>query len=440
MPAEEEKNEAASVTESLYKQNLELAVKNKTLSLLRKLYEISVLALLPAELSEKLSSAIREDFSFERVSILLYTPETDVLAPLAHAESDRFTKARAADSTATRGLEHASAAPFFGPLIAAKEMQYTEDLAAVWGASLTPEGLATLATEGHVRSVLAYPLLINDAVRGAFTIHLNRTYADLTDYEKEAIQSLRDVIAVALDKALIYQELRDTNERQEGLIRFISHEVKGFLTKDMGAFAALDEGDFGELPAELKPFVERALAQTRDGVGSVMDILKASNLKKGTTSYQMGPFDLDALAKDVVEKSQVLAAAKNLALTYTSDPAGAPYTMNGDQKEIGDHVLRNLVENSINYTPTGSIAVSLKKENGKFVFAVKDTGIGITDEDKARLFTEGGHGKDSQKVNVHSTGYGLFIAKNIVLAHNGTIRAESEGAGKGSTFIAELPA
>ena len=56
-----------------------------------------------------------------------------------------------------------------------------------------------------------------------------------------------------------------------------------------------------------------------------------------------------------------------------------------------------------------------------------------------RLFTEGGHGKDSQKVNAHSTGYGLYIAKNIVLAHGGAIRAESEGAGKGSTFIVEFP-
>ena len=70
---------------------------------------------------------------------------------------------------------------------------------------------------------------------------------------------------------------------------------------------------------------------------------------------------------------------------------------------------------------------------------MKDTGIGINEEDKERLFTEGGHGKDSQKVNAHSTGYGLFIAKSIVLAHGGTIRAESDGEGKGSTFIVEFP-
>ncbi len=66
--------------------------------------------------------------------------------------------------------------------------------------------------------------------------------------------------------------------------------------------------------------------------------------------------------------------------------------------------------------------------------------MGSSEEDKKRLFTEGGHGKESQKVNVHSTGYGLFIAKNVTEAHGGTIRAESTGPGQGSTFVVELPA
>jgi len=113
--------------------------------------------------------------------------------------------------------------------------------------------------------------------------------------------------------------------------------------------------------------------------------------------------------------------------------------LTGDKAELGDHVLRNVIDNSISYTPTGAIDVSLKKAAGKIVVAVRDTGVGITEEDKQRLFTEGGHGKDSQTINVHSTGYGLYIAKNIVEAHGGTIRAESAGAGKGSTFIIELP-
>ena len=56
------------------------------------------------------------------------------------------------------------------------------------------------------------------------------------------------------------------------------------------------------------------------------------------------------------------------------------------------------------------------------------------------LFTEGGHGKDSVKINVESTGFGLYIVKQIVDAHKGRVWAESEGAGKGTQFYVELPA
>ncbi len=70
---------------------------------------------------------------------------------------------------------------------------------------------------------------------------------------------------------------------------------------------------------------------------------------------------------------------------------------------------------------------------------MEDSGIGITPEDMKKLFTEGGHGKDSTKVNVESTGFGLYIVKSIIEAHKGKVWAESEGAGKGSRFIIELP-
>ncbi|MBU6388558.1 HAMP domain-containing histidine kinase [Patescibacteria group bacterium] len=233
------------------------------------------------------------------------------------------------------------------------------------------------------------------------------------------------------------KELEETNERQETLIHFIGHEVKGFLTKDAGTFASLSEGDFGVLPETLKPFVDHALAESRRGVDAVANILKAANLKKGTVAYAKESFDLKALVADAVEKAKPAAKEKGLALSFNADESS--YRMTGDKVQIRDHVLRNLIDNAINYTPSGAINVSLKKENGKSVFMVQDSGIGITDEDKKRLFTEGGHGKESQKVNVHSTGYGLYIAKSIVLAHGGTIRAESEGAGHGSTFIVELP-
>ena len=156
-------------------------------------------------------------------------------------------------------------------------------------------------------------------------------------------------------------------------------------------------------------------------------------------SYIKEPFDLKALVIEAVAKARPSAEAKKLDLSLHIDESKM-YTYTGDKVQMADHVLRNLIDNAVSYTPTGSIDVRLERVGEGYLIAVKDTGVGISEGDRPLLFAEGGHGKDSIKVNVHSTGYGLFIAKNIVEAHGGTIRAESEGPGKGSTFVVELPA
>ena len=112
--------------------------------------------------------------------------------------------------------------------------------------------------------------------------------------------------------------------------------------------------------------------------------------------------------------------------------------MKGDEVELGQAV-RNLIDNSIKYTPQGSINLQLTTNNGKILFTIHDTGVGISEELKPKLFTKGGRDKDSQKINVNSTGFGLAFIKGVVEAHKGRVWAESRGVGKGSSFYMELP-
>lgn len=233
-------------------------------------------------------------------------------------------------------------------------------------------------------------------------------------------------------------ELEKINKQQEGLIHFVSHEVKGYLTKSAGVFSGIIEGDYGKSNITMETVAKNALLETRKGIDEVINILKASNLKKGTVTYKMEPFDFAALLKTKCIDLETFAETKGLTFSL-SITEGVDFTIKGDAEHLGGHVIRNIIENAINYTPTGNVSVELKKVGNKAVLTVQDTGVGITEEDKQKLFTEGGHGKDSIKVNVHSTGYGLYIAKNIVEAHGGTISAHSEGSGKGSTFVIELP-
>lgn len=234
------------------------------------------------------------------------------------------------------------------------------------------------------------------------------------------------------------QELERINDQQETLLHFISHEIKGYLTEGQNAFAGIVEGDFGSPPPQMRDIAQRALARMRDGVLTVMNILDASNLKRGTMSYTKKPFDMKEAVASSIAQLRPRAAEKKLVLDGSID-SNATFAYTGDREKIVEHVLRNLIDNAIRYTPMGSIHVTLARTNRGILFSVKDTGVGIAPEDRPRLFTEGGHGKNSIRVNVDSTGYGLFIAKQVVEAHGGTIRVESEGEGKGSEFIVELP-
>ena len=180
-----------------------------------------------------------------------------------------------------------------------------------------------------------------------------------------------------------------------------------------------------------------ALKCVRRGVRTVMEILDASNFKKGTVSYEKKKFDFRQAIRDVVTELGPEAAGRGLTIELAIGEGR--FDFEGDEEKLQRHVIRNLIDNAIKYTPKGAVKVSLT--DGKTIrFAVKDSGIGITPEDMKQLFTEGGHGKESIKVNVHSTGYGLYIAKKIVEAHGGKIWAESEGQDRGSSFIIEFPA
>jgi len=233
-------------------------------------------------------------------------------------------------------------------------------------------------------------------------------------------------------------ELQKINSQQEGLLHFISHEIKGYLTKSQAAFAGIIDGDYGSAPPAMQSMAHLALNDTRKGVATVMDILDASNLKKGTVNYNKSSFNICNSLEQVVQDLNPQAQERHLTLHL--DKGRSNCTVFGDEDKLTRHVLRNVIDNSVKYTTSGRVDVGVTKNEHTVRITVKDTGVGISPEDMSKLFTEGGHGADSIKFNVHSTGYGLYIAKTITEAHGGKIWATSEGKDKGSLFTIELPA
>ena len=233
------------------------------------------------------------------------------------------------------------------------------------------------------------------------------------------------------------KELQTLLKQRESLMHLINHKVKGSFTHSKYIFAGIADGTFGEVNEEVKKRATQGLESDDTGIKTIDMVLNATNMQKGSIKYEMRPFDFrDLVAKVVGEKK--VEAEKN-GLQMESHLAEGIYNTLGDAFWLKE-AANNLIENSIKYTKTGKIIVGLEKQNEKIILFVKDTGIGITDEDKKNLFTEGGRGKDSVKINVDSTGYGLYSVKLIIETHKGKVWAESEGPGKGSQFFVELPA
>ena len=231
-------------------------------------------------------------------------------------------------------------------------------------------------------------------------------------------------------------ELEIANREQQNLIHFITHQIKGFFTKSRNIFAELTGGGYGDFTREAEIMLEEGFKSDTKAVETVQEILNATNFRSGTVEYKKEQVDLREIVQENIAKQKPIAGKKGLTIVSNIPEHGISIT--GD-KSLLEHVVNNLIDNSVKYTPSGTIEVSLSQDKNIVRFSVKDTGVGITKEDMKKLFSQGGRGKNSVKVNVNSTGYGLFIVKNIVEKHGGKVWAESEGTGKGSKFIVELP-
>ncbi|MCX6751558.1 MAG: ATP-binding protein [Candidatus Nomurabacteria bacterium] len=285
---------------------------------------------------------------------------------------------------------------------------------------------------GDVRIVVGFTLL--------FVIALG--YALVKSVKKE-VEQKEELAKLNID-------LQELLKQRESLVHLVTHKVKGSFTRSKYIFAGMLDGMFGDINEEVKKRAQQGLDSDNMGIETVDLVLNAANLEKGTVKYDMKNINFRELVESSISDKKISIEAKGLKLETEIKPArqGGDDTYNvlGDVLWLKE-VSNNLIENALKYTREGKITVGLEKKDNpakdgarKILFYVKDTGIGVTPEDKANLFTEGGRGKESVKINVDSTGYGLYSVRLIVDAHKGKVWMEPNKEANGSVFFVELDA
>jgi signal transduction histidine kinase len=231
------------------------------------------------------------------------------------------------------------------------------------------------------------------------------------------------------------EDLKITNERLEDTTSLITHQIRGVFTRTKAGLSTIVDGVFGPVSTQQQNIMNQMLQSQENGLTEVETFLQAQKVESGSIQYDRKPFDVKIVVEEISAQEKPRAEAKGLQFEVTID--AGEYLISGDAVYL-TQVIANLIDNAIRYTGQGSIKVHLSRNDDKILYSVKDTGAGIKDEDKAKMFTKYGHGANSRSINPSSSGLGLYIVKGIVDGHGGKIWYESE-VNKGTTFFVELP-
>ena len=214
----------------------------------------------------------------------------------------------------------------------------------------------------------------------------------------------------------------------------VSHELRTPLTSISG-FAELLMN--GAVPSDdVRNFAKDIYDEVQRLIALVHDIMRLSRLDEGSEADVLEKVDLSAIAEEVIMR--LSTKARNADVTISFSHEGRTELMGSES--LLDEMVYNLVENAIKYNKdNGSVSVSVKGSEDNVTLTVADTGIGIPDEDKDRVFERFYRVDKSRSRSSGGTGLGLSIVRHAVMFHNGTVTLDSR-IGEGTTITASFPA
>lgn len=234
------------------------------------------------------------------------------------------------------------------------------------------------------------------------------------------------LVAVRLwDYALLYKKIKEIDRMKDEFISVASHELRTPVTAIRGYASMIAEGSMGQVNDKVKDSANLILRSADRLVVLVEDLLDVSRIEQGRLKMSYSTLNPNLLIREVVDELNVTAAKKKIILNYH------PYTERLPaihiDKDRFKQALINIIGNAIKYTPAGSVDVTVGEVNrGKSLeIKVKDTGIGMSNKDRARLFEKFYRVSSEKTKNITGTGLGLWITRQIVEMMNGRIEVES---------------
>jgi PAS domain S-box-containing protein len=291
-------------------------------------------------------------------------------------------------------------------------------------------------------SLLILPLRTRREVIGALVIAANDPEHAMTDDKLPLAEVLAERAALAIENARLYTEQVEARRKVEDLSRLkdeflsiASHELRTPVTSIKGytqlAKMLIRENDL----ATSEEYLDIALDQIDRMSRLILELLDVSRIETGRLEIRREPIGWANFVRDVVHRHHTAVSDRRF---HVSVPNDSKFVV-GDRDRL-EQVLGNLLENAVKYSPDGSdVTVTVEDRGDAYVTAVCDRGIGIPADELAQVFERFHRGRQVSSTNYGGLGLGLYITKQIIERHGGSIWVESK-EGQGTTFYFSLPA
>ena len=337
----------------------------------------------------------------------------------------------------------------------------------------------------RITSAMCVPLKIGEKSIGVLNVNLVESERTFSENNLKLTTIFANNVAVAIQNAKLYQEIRLFNEQLEEKIKertmelevaikvkndflaSISHELRTPLNAIVGFSQVLLDQHFGDLNEKQEEYAREISKGGKHLNALISDILSFSEVDTGKMELELSPVNIKALLENSIMVIKEKASKKKISLDLQIPPELTDLAITADERKI-KQVLFNLLANAVKFAPEkGAITIvashlsfangHLQTADGQIIYSpmtndqelmthrnflkisVADTGIGIAPEDQGKIFDEFYQVQSGTTDKTPGTGLGLSLTKRLVEMHGGKIWVESEGEGKGSRFSFVIP-
>ncbi len=236
-------------------------------------------------------------------------------------------------------------------------------------------------------------------------------------------------------------QLKEVEKSKNEFVGIVAHQLRGPLTATKWALDMILKQEAGPISSDQAEIIKNTYESNEHLIRLVSDLLDVSRIEEGRIKYEFKSDHLERIIEQVLREETESIQQKNLHVTFDKMVPDMP-AVTFDERTM-TQVVQNLIENAIKYTaPGGTISIQQKvfTENGKesMLVSVKDSGIGVPDYQKDKIFTKFFRADNAQGFAHEGTGLGLYLAKVAIEKHKGRIWFESK-IGEGTTFFFAIP-